>query len=99
MIKQKFSIDGYWDVIVYYSVYLGEDVAGFTKTDFSKKTSVIAIGVASTTKSYINTIAHEAKHLQSHICRYYKVPEDGEQASYLIGYIVGKMFEVFKNLI
>lgn len=45
------------------------------------------------------TKVHEAKHVQSHICEYYNVPEDGEQAAYLIGYIVQKMHRVFKNMI
>jgi len=36
----------------------------------------------------MNTIVHEAKHVQSHICEYYNVPEDSEEAAYLIGYIV-----------
>ena len=40
-----------------------------------------------------------AKHVQSHICKYYNVPEDGEQAACLIGYIEQKMHRVFKNMI
>lgn len=47
----------------------------------------------------MNTIVHEAKHVQSHICKYYDVPEDGEQAAYLIGFIVMRMFRMFKCLL
>jgi hypothetical protein len=47
----------------------------------------------------MNTIVHEAKHVQSHICRYYNVEEDSEEAAYLIGYIVQNMHKVFRNMI
>lgn len=42
---------------------------------------------------------HEAKHVQSHICKYYDVPEDSENAAYLIGYLVQRMHRVFKSII
>lgn len=54
---------------------------------------------ASSQEQFLNTIVHEAKHVQSHICKYYEVDEDSEQAAYLIGYIVQNMHKVFKNMI
>lgn len=99
MIRQDISVDGYWDIIICYGVYLGENNAGFTHTDFDKKRSIVGIGIADSKRQLINTIVHEAKHVQSHICRYYNVPEDGEQAAYLIGYIVMRMYNSFKQLI
>lgn len=47
----------------------------------------------------INTIAHEAKHVQSNICKYYNIPEDGEQAAYLIGYLAMEMYKSFRSLL
>ena len=97
MIRQDFSIDGYWDVIVVYNVELGELNSGFTHTNFNTKLSIVGIGKSTSKRQFLNTLIHEAKHLQSHICRYYKVPEDGEQAAYLIGYIAMKMYEPISN--
>lgn len=59
------------------------------------------MGIADTSsqEQFLNTLVHEAKHVQSHICAYYGVPEDGEQAAYLIGYLVQKMHRVFRDLI
>lgn len=54
---------------------------------------------ASSQEQFLNTIVHEAKHVQSHICKYYEVDEDSEQAAYLIGYTVQNMHKVFKNMI
>ena len=99
MIIQKFDIDNYWNVIVYYEKPLEEDIMGYTQTDFDKKLSIIAIGKGQSKKEMMNTLVHEAKHLQSHICKYYNVPEDGENAAYLIGYIISKMYKIFHYLI
>lgn len=97
MIRQDIDIKGYWDIIIVYNVYLGENNSGFTHTDFNKKLSIVGIGHSTSKEQFLNTIVHEAKHVQSHICRYYNVPEDGEDAAYLIGYIVMKMFKSFRT--
>ena len=99
MIRQDIDVEGYWKIIVVYNAPLGNRDVGFTYTDNDKKTSIVGIAKTSSQEQFINTIVHEAKHVQSHICEYYKVPEDGEQAAYLIGYIVQKMHRVFKNMI
>ena len=62
----------------------------FTNSDF--RTSVVCINKATSREELINTISHEADHVQDDICRYYNVPLDSEQAAYLIGYLVGKMY-------
>ena len=99
MIRQDIDVEGYWKIIVVYDAYLGRKNTGFTYTDDKKKTSIVGIARTSSQEQFLNTIVHEAKHVQSHICRYYKVPEDGEQAAYLIGYIVQRMHRVFKDMI
>lgn len=96
MIRQDIDLNGYWHIIVVYNVYLGQLNSGFTHTNFEKKLSIVGIGEVSSKKQFINTIAHEVKHLQSHICQYYNVNEDGEQAAYLMGYLVEKMYNAFK---
>lgn len=99
MIRQDIDVEGYWRIIVLYNVYLGKLDSGFSHTDFDKKRSIIGIGMVSDLSQFINTIVHEAKHVQSHICKYYNVDEDSEQAAYLIGYIVQKMYHVFKSVL
>lgn len=97
--RQNIDVNGYWKVIVVYNVYLGEPNTGFTQTDFSKRQSIVGISNVTNKSQLINTIVHEAKHVQSHICRYYNIDEDSEQAAYLIGYIVQKMYLKFKELL
>lgn len=97
--RQDIDVNGYWKIIVVYNVYLGEPNTGFTQTDFSKRQSIVGISNVTNKSQLINTIVHEAKHVQSHICRYYSIDEDSEQAAYLIGYIVQKMYLKFKELL
>ena len=68
----------------------------FTNSDF--RTSVICINKATSREELINSISHEADHVQDDICRYYNVPLDSEQAAYLIGYLVGKMYYQSRRL-
>ncbi len=66
--------------------------SGVTFTNSDYRTSVVCINKGSTREQVINTISHEADHVQAAICDYYNVPLDSEQAAYLIGYLVGKMY-------
>lgn len=99
MIRQDIDVEGYWKIIVVYNAPLGNRDVGFTHSDYKKKTSIVGIASTSSQEQFMNTLVHEAKHVQSHICDYYNVPENGEQAAYLIGYIVQKMHRVFRDMI
>ena len=99
MIRQDIDINGYWKIIIAYDVYLGKKNTGFTYTDFDKKKSIIGISETDSQEQFFNTLVHEAKHAQSHICKYYNVEEDSEEAAYLIGYIMQRMHRVFRNFI
>ena len=68
----------------------------FTNSDF--RTSIVCINKATSREELINTISHEADHVQDDICRYYNVPLDSEQAAYLIGYLIGKMYYQSRRL-
>lgn len=68
--------------------------SGFTYTNFRLKTSIVYISKASSKAEWFNTLVHELKHVQSHICEYYNVPENGEDAAYLIGYIMKKFIQL-----
>ena len=66
--------------------------SGVTFINSNYRTSIVCINKGSTKEQVINTISHEADHVQAAICDYYNVPLDSEQAAYLIGYLVGKMY-------
>lgn len=62
--------------------------SGVTFTNFRFKTFIVVISDATNREQWFNTLVHELKHVQSHICEYYNISESGEQAAYLIGYLM-----------
>lgn len=66
--------------------------SGVTYTNSNFRTSVVCVNKASTREELMNTISHEADHVQDAICKYYDVPLDSEAAAYLIGYLIAKMY-------
>lgn len=68
---------------------------GFTFTNNEYRASVVCIGKATDVGQFIDTLTHEVKHLQSHICQYYDIEEDTETAAYMMGHLVHKMYQMF----
>lgn len=71
---------------------------GMTYTNTDDKTSLVCIGVADSAEQLVNTIIHEAKHVQSHICEYYGIDERSETAAYLIGHLVQRMYRMLQKI-
>ena len=61
---------------------------GFTYSNTDYLMSVVCISAV-----------HEAKHVQSHMCEYYDIPEDSEEAAYIIGHIVSEMYKMVSKVI
>lgn len=97
MTLQKIDISGYWNVVILYNVDLGKRDSGFTHTDFQKKRSIVGISFSSSREQMFNTLVHELKHVQSHICSYYNIAEDSEPAAYLIGYLAQKTYKYIRK--
>ena len=95
--KFDINVDGYWDVIVYCDCILENGIKGFTKTDMDKKLSIVCIGKTFVFEDFFDTLIHEFKHVQSHICEYYNVPENGEQVAYLIGFLTHRFLNKIKK--
>ena len=53
---------------------------GFTYSNSDYTMSIVCISETTSAEEFVNTAVHEAKHVQSHICEYYDIPEDGEEA-------------------
>ena len=73
--------------------------AGMTYSNSKIKTSLVCIGEADSKEQFLNTVVHESKHVQSHICWYYHIKEDSEQAAYLIGHIVQRMYKMLQIIL
>lgn len=67
--------------------------SGFTFTNPKYRMTIMYVSKASSRAQWFNTIVHELKHVQSHICSYYHISEDGEEAAYLIGYLMQRLIK------
>lgn len=72
---------------------------GMTFSNLEERTSFVCIAKTTSAWQFVNTIVHEAKHVQSHVCKYYNIEEDGETAAYMIGHIVDRMYRRLRKVV
>lgn len=70
--------------------------SGITNSNLRSRVSIVGISSASNIGQWFDTLVHELKHVQSHICEYYGISEHGEQAAYLIGYLMRQFINKIK---
>ena len=85
--------------VAYNNVITNNPNTGLTYSDLDKHRTIIVISKTTSKAELINTIVHEANHLQSHIATAFNLDEKGEEVCYLIGGIVKTMFRVFSKII
>ena len=64
-----------------------------------KHISIVIFNRHTSKADYLNSIVHEAEHIKQAILKAYRVEDRGEAPAYTIGYIVNRMYEVFRNLL
>ena len=72
---------------------------GFTYSSYFRKESVIVISDCSSSEDFMNTLVHEARHLQQHIQDTFQLSDYTEEIYYLIGTIVQIMYNKSKSLL
>ena len=72
---------------------------GFTYSNFNRRESVIAISRSNSSEGFMNTLVHEARHLQQHIQDVYNIEDTSEEIYYLMGKLVQVMYNKAKPLI
>ena len=61
--------------------------------------SIVLFKSHSSTTDYLNSIVHEAEHIKQAMLIAYNIEDAGEPPAYTIGYLVSKMYQVFRYLI
>lgn len=62
-------------------------------------TSIILLPPHTSPQDYLDSIVHEAEHVKQAMLDAYNVEDVGEPPAYTIGYLISRMYPVFKNLI
>lgn len=78
---------------------MSREALAVTCSSTKHHTSVVIFNTHSSKSDYINSIVHEAEHIKQAMLKAYEVEDSGELPAYTIGYIVMKMYEVFKGFI
>ena len=70
-----------------------------TCSNTNTHTSIVIFNPHGTSEDYINSIVHEAEHVKQAMLYAYEVEDAGEPPAYTIGYLVMRMYGVFKNIV
>jgi hypothetical protein len=65
----------------------------------SQYTSVVLFNPHASKADYIDSIVHEAEHVKQAMLSAYQVEDRGESPAYTIGYLISRMYPVFRNLV
>jgi len=69
-----------------------------TYSNLKQHISIILLNKHKSEKDYINSIVHEAEHVKQAMLEAYNVEDIGEPPAYTIGYLVGRMWKVFRDI-
>lgn len=72
---------------------------GITYSNFMRRETVMVISRTSSPEEFLNSWAHEKKHLARHIEQAFGIDPYSEEAAYLEGTIAQKMFPVARKFI
>ena len=61
--------------------------------------SIVLFNIHDDIYDYADSIVHEAEHIKQAMLYNYRVNDEGEPPAYTIGFLVRKMFVVFKELV
>ena len=75
------------------------DAKAATVNNQEKHISLVLFNPHASKADYINSIVHEAEHVKQAMLKTYMVEDAGEPSAYTIGYIVMRMYEVFKKIL
>ena len=61
--------------------------------------SIILFNPHSSPQDYLDSIVHEAEHVKQAMLDAYQVEDKGEPPAYTIGYLISRMYPVFRNIL
>lgn len=88
-----------WAIDELYDMMFTGKAKAVTFSNLLEHTSIVIFNVHESKADYIDSIVHEAEHIKQAMLRAYDIEDRGEAPAYTIGYIVKKMYEVFRTLI
>ena len=75
------------------------EIKGVTCSNGYFHTSIVIFSKHEDRLDYLNSLVHEAEHVKQAMLKTYMVEDEGESPAYTIGYLVQRMWEVFREVI
>ena len=94
--KLKISID---ELEAIFDKMESKKAKAVTYSNLKLHKSIVLFNEHNSLADYLSSVVHEAEHIKQAMLKVYKVEDKGEPPAYTIGYIVKKMWEVFKRII
>lgn len=70
-----------------------------TCSNLERHTSILLFLPHLSQTDYLNSVVHEAEHVKQAMLEAYRVEDNGEPPAYTMGYIVGRMWVVVKDIV
>ena len=62
-------------------------------------TSIVLFNSHTSSQDYLDSIVHEAEHVKQAMLEAYQIEDRGEPPAYTIGYLISRMYPIFKSII
>ena len=82
-----------------YDTMKAKDAKAVTCSKIEEHRSVVIFNPHTSKADYISSIVHEAEHIKQAMLAAYHIEDRGEAPAYTIGYLVSRMYEVFKEFL
>lgn len=83
---------------MYYMMLSGKAKA-VTYSNLHAHSSIVLFNFHEDKADYMDSLVHEAEHIKQAMLKVYDVLDEGEPPAYTIGYIVRRMWEVFRTIV
>ena len=83
---------------IFYKLESG-DAKAVTCSNIEYHKSIILLPSHTSPKDYLDSIVHEAEHVKQAMLEAYQVEDRGEPPAYTIGYLISRMYPIFKSII
>ena len=70
-----------------------------TCSNIEYHTSIVLFNPHTSPQDYLDSIVHEAEHVKQAMLKAYQVEDRGEPPAYTIGYLISRMYSVFRDII
>lgn len=75
------------------------NVKAVTCSNIEYHTSIILFNSHTSPQDYLDSIVHEAEHVKQAMLEAYQVEDKGEPPAYTIGYLISRMYPVFRDIL